>query len=85
MLTQKYFTFRNFLTGSEELARITSLDPLQDNSSIEPREETSGPEIVPVPSKSPALMLHPETLQMARQMVCGWDSSKMASKKKQGI
>jgi hypothetical protein len=44
------------------LASGISLEPLQEPSSMEPRESCVGPEMVPVPRRSPAFMLQPVTL-----------------------
>jgi len=48
---------RNFLSPPSD--RGTGFDPLQESSSMEPKEEGSGPEIVPDARRSPGFMLQP--------------------------
>lgn len=44
------------------LSKMTSREPRHDSSSIEPSEASVGPDIVPVPRRSPGRMLQPVTL-----------------------
>mmetsp|Transcript_8503 Transcript_8503/g.20179 ORF Transcript_8503/g.20179 Transcript_8503/m.20179 type:complete len:227 (+) Transcript_8503:105-785(+) len=46
---------------SEPLSSLTGVVPFQASSSMEPRESAVGPEMVPVPSRSPVRMLQPLT------------------------